>query len=258
MCVRSNSNWAPACIERNTRRQTLTEIGASDLECCREVLASVAAADQVAEAMRIASQGVLRISAPVAYGAQRLVQVISNYAVAYPKVTIDLALNDRVVDLADEAVDVAIRSGALLDATLVARPLQATRMLAATSPANLKRCGVPRHPAELEHHQCLAFSAWSADPVWRFTQGDCDVRVPVRGSFTSNHGHALLSAALAGMGVVLQNDTLLEPAIARGELQLLLPAWQLPLRAMHIVHHPKIWPSAKVPSFVDFVLARLA
>lgn len=244
-------------IERTTRRQTLTEIGVSYLERCEDVLASVAAADQVAENLRALPQGSLRISAPVVYGAQRLTQVIAAYAAAHPQVRIELTLNNRVVDLAEEGIDVAIRSGVLGDTGLIARPLAPMRMIAAASPAYLARCGMPGHPAELAGHNLLAFAGWGSGHLMRFSQGDTTVAVAVEGNFVCNHGHALLSAALAGMGVAVQSDALLEPYLLSGELLAVLPQWRLASRAMHIVRRPEVRPSAKVRSFVDFVLARL-
>ncbi|MBI3284817.1 MAG: LysR family transcriptional regulator [Burkholderiales bacterium] len=244
-------------LERTTRKQTLTEIGASYLERCRDVLASVEAADHVAESLRAMPQGCLRVTAPVAYGTRRLMPVINDYAALYPQIKIDLLLNDRVIDMAKETVDVAIRSGTMNAPDLIARPLQRSRMLAAASPAYLAKHGTPHHPSELAHHNCLAFAAWGANHAWRFQQADITVPVPVQGSFVSNHGDALLSAALASLGVVVQNDALLEPHIRSGVLVALLTEWELPSRAIHILRRAEARPSAKVRSFVDFVLARL-
>lgn len=244
-------------IERTTRKQTLTEIGSSYLERCRDVLERVDEADRVAETLRSLPQGVLRVSAPVTYGVQRLVPVIAEYAAIYPQVKIDLALNDRLVDLADEGIDVAIRTGALNTPDLIAKPLQRMRVLAAASPDYLARCGVPLHPSELAQHNCLAFAGWGPEPTWRFTRRSDVVQVPVRGSFVCNNGPALLVAALSGVGVVVQSDALLQPYIDAGYLTALLPDWELPSRALHIVRRPEVRPSAKVRSFVDFVLERL-
>ncbi|MDE2429569.1 MAG: LysR family transcriptional regulator [Burkholderiales bacterium] len=244
-------------IERTTRRQTLTEIGASYLERCRAALASVEAADRVAETLRAVPQGQLRVTAPMAYGTHRLMPVINDYAILYPQVCIDLMLDDRIIDMAKESVDVAIRSGVLEAPDLIARPLQRTRMLAAASPAYLARHGVPLHPSDLLQHNCLAFAAWGSNHHWRFRQADALVPVPVRGSFVSNHGEALVAAALADRGVIVQNDALLEPYIRSGKLQALLTEWELPSRAMHLLRRAEARPSAKVRSFVDFVLARL-
>jgi len=244
-------------IERTTRKQTLTDIGKSYLERCRDVLESVDAADRVAEAMRALPQGILRVSAPVTYGIQRLMPILSDYALRHPQVKVDLALNDRVVDLAEEGIDVAIRTGSVDGANLIAKPLQRLRVLAATSPEYLKRCGVPRHPSDLTQHNCLAFAGWGPEPVWRFSREADVVPVPVRGSFVCNNGPALLVAAMSGLGVVVQSDALLDPYLRSGHFIEVLPGWEIPSRALHIVRRPEIRPSAKVRSFVDFVLERL-
>ncbi|MDR7379600.1 DNA-binding transcriptional LysR family regulator [Rhodoferax ferrireducens] len=244
-------------IERSTRKQALTDIGASYLERCREALASVEAADQVAESLRAAPQGSLRISAPVAYGVHCLTPVLSAYAATFPQVQIDLVLNDRVVDMAEEGIDIALRAGTLADTALVARALCATQVWAAASPGYLQQRGVPAHPTDLAQHNCLAFAAWGSQPRWRFSRGDESFTAPVVGGFTSNNGQALLGAAIGGLGVVVQADYVLRAAVANGQLTRLLPDWQLPERAMHIVRRAERRPSAKVRSFIDFTLMQL-
>jgi DNA-binding transcriptional LysR family regulator len=163
-------------LERTTRRHALTEIGAAYLERCRDVLASVHTADGVAESLRAMPQGVLRVTAPVAYGAHRLTPVIGDYIAAYPQVKVDLVLNDRVVDLAEEGFDCGIRSGAAVDERLIARPLALARMFAVASPAWLCHLGTgpcmalhARRPdgacagARPAHHQQRASAARSRD-----------------------------------------------------------------------------------------------
>lgn len=256
--IRALEDQLGAClIERTTRRQSLTEIGASYLERCRDVLASVEAADMVAEHLRARPQGRLRVTAPAVYGAHRLMAVIAEYAQEYPQVQVELMLNDRVVDLAEEGIDVAVRTGVVADDTLVSRQLRPVRMLAAASPAYLAAHGEPRHPADLAQHQCMAFTGWGPNPTWRFQRDGVTEQVQVRAGFVCNSGQALLSAALAGMGVVVQSDALLETHIRSGQLHLLLPDWELPSRPLSIVRRAEVRPSAKVRSFVDVVLASL-
>ena len=244
-------------LDRTTRRHALTEIGAAYLERCRDVLASVHAADHVAEALRAVPQGTLRVTAPVTWGTHRLVQVVGEYMTRYPGVTVELSLNDRVVDLADEGFDCAIRSGELADERLIARPLQRARMLVAASPAYLARRGTPATPGELEAHALLGFATWGPGHVLRFARGDATESVPVRAALTVNNGQALLAAALAGIGVVVQADALLDAPVASGALVRLLPDWTLPSRALHVVRLPEARPSAKLRTFVDFVVERL-
>ncbi|MGO4726350.1 MULTISPECIES: LysR substrate-binding domain-containing protein [unclassified Inquilinus] len=244
-------------IERTTRRHHLTEIGTAYLERCRDVLASAEAADRVAESLRAVPQGTLRVTAPVTWGAHRLVPAIGAYMELYPAVRVELGLNDRLVDLAEEGFDIGIRSGRVGDEGLVARPLAPSRLHAVASPAYLARRGTPLHPAELEGHDLLAFAAWGPDHAWRFSRGAETAAVPVRGRMVCNNGQALLTAVLAGMGVVVQADVLLDPAIADGRLVRLLPDWDLPARAIHLVRRHEPRPSAKLRSFVNFLVERL-
>jgi len=244
-------------LERTTRRHHITEIGAAYLERCRDVLSSVQAADRVAEALRAEPQGTLHVTAPVTWGAHRLMPVVGAYMAKYPDVQVELSLNDRVVDLHEEGFDVAFRSGPLLDDALVARPLAPSRMFVVASPAYLQAHGVPREPDDLVGHACLGFMAWGRRHHWRFTQGERQVEIPVHGPLVCNNGQALLTAALCGVGVVVQADVLLSPSIDSGELVRLLPDWELPLRLLHIVRRRETRPSAKLRTFVDFALERL-
>lgn len=244
-------------LERTTRRHRLTEIGAAYVERCRDVLASVQTADGIADALRAVPQGILRVTAPVSFGAHRLTPVIGDYLAAHPQVKVDLSLNDRVVDLAEEGFDCGVRMSRTLDDRLIARPLAVSRMLAVASPGWVARHGMPAHPSELEGYPLLNFAVWGPSHVWRFTCGDDVVDVPVRGQFITNNGQALLSAAIAGMGVIMQADALLAPAVSAGHVVPLLPDWVLPTRPVHIVRLPEARPSAKLRSFLDFVVTRL-
>ncbi|XAH21714.1 LysR substrate-binding domain-containing protein [Xylophilus sp. GW821-FHT01B05] len=221
------------------------------------MLASVHTADGVAESLRAVPQGVLRVTAPVAYGAHRLTPVIAEYIAAYPQVKVDLNLNDRVVDLAEEGFDCGIRSGAAVDERLIARPLALARMFAVASPAWVQRHGQPQHPSELQAFPLLGFATWGPNHSWRFTREGKTVHVPVRGPFSTNNGQALLAAAMAGMGVIVQADALLGPALAAGQVLQLLPDWELPTRQVHIMRLPEARPSAKLRAFVDLVVERL-
>jgi DNA-binding transcriptional LysR family regulator len=197
------------------------------------------------------------VSAPVTWGTHRLVPVVAEYRARHPGVRVELILNDRVVDLAEEGIDCAFRSGPLADDRLVARPLRSARMLVAASPDYLARRGRPRTPQALERHDLLGFASWGPDPVLRFERAGASVPVPVRGALTINNGQALLAAALAGAGVIVQADALLDAPLAAGTLVRLLPQWRLPERPLHLVRLPEARPSAKLRTFVDLALARL-
>ena len=244
-------------IERTTRRQSLTDIGRAYVECCRDVLSALDAADTVAEAARTRPEGTLRVTAPVSYGAHRLTPVIAAYCQAFPGMRVELDLNDRVVDIEEEGFHCGIRSGRDLDRRLVATALKPSMMWTAASPDYVARHGAPAHPSDLARHTCLAFAVWGPDHAWRFTRNGETVAVPVTGPLTVNSGQALLQAALAGMGVIVQADLLLDRAVADGALVRLLSGWDLPGRPVHLVYPRRARPSAKLRSFTDFIAEHL-
>ena len=244
-------------IERTTRKHRLTEVGLAYLERCRDVLASAKAADQVGEALRSEPTGVLRVTAPVSYGAHRVAPLLGEYLTKFPRVEVELSLSDRVVDLVDEGFDVGIRSGTSADDSVVALPVLPSQMRVVASRSYLKHRRAPKRPEELEQHQCLAFAAWGPNHAWRFTRGPETVHVPVRGRLSCNNGQALLAAALAGVGVIVQADVLLDPVLEAGNLVRLLPDWSLPARSIFVVRRSDVRPSSKVRSFVDFLKRKL-
>jgi DNA-binding transcriptional LysR family regulator len=222
------------------------------------VISSVETAEQAARTLQAEPRGKLRVTAPVTYGTHRLMPAIAGYMARYPQVQVELILNNRVVDMVDEGFEVAIRSGELDASSLVARPLRSSFLYAAASPAYLERHGMPQHPEDLLQHNCLGFSAWGKNPQWQFRRGEEEVLVPVRGGLVCNNGQGLLQAALAGVGVVAQADVLLDAPLAAGQLLRILPDWDMPVRPIYIVRTRDLRPTAKVRSFVDFMLEKLS
>lgn len=243
-------------LTRTTRRQSLTEIGRQYAERCRAILADIAAAESGAEAMRATPRGTLKINASVSFGTQRLAPALADYLARYPEVSVDLRLTDRVVDLAEEGYDAAIRIGALQDSGLIARPLAPYRMRICASPDYLARAGVPRTPADLASHQCLDFTHWNKRMRWQLANTDGGRNDTPSSRFRSNNGQALRMAALRGHGIVMQAEILLEDDIAAGRLVPLLDAYLPPPRPMHLVYPRDRRPTPKLTTFIDFVLER--
>jgi DNA-binding transcriptional LysR family regulator len=203
--------------------------------------------------------GRLRVSVPVMYATFKLAPVISDYLESNPDVQVELALTDRFVDLADEGFEVAIRVGALRDSNLIARPLAPSALIVCASPAYLSRNGTPATPKDLEKHHCLAIGfAGGPERNWRFTLADGSeqtVRAPGRLDI-SGGGMALREAALAGLGIILQPELLVEQDIAAGRLIRLLVDTPAPIYPVHLVYLPERKLTAKLASFVAFVIAR--
>lgn len=204
-------------LARTTRRQSLTEIGQQYAEQCRQILASIHAAERGAEAMRAAPRGKLKITAPVSFGSECIAPLMADYLDAYPEVSLELNLNDRMVDLVEEGFDAAIRIGALEDSGMVARPLRPYAMVICAAPAYLARHGTPRTPDDLARHECVDFMQWSRHMRWRLSGKEArHDGVTAESRFRSNNGQALRMAALHGFGIVMQAEILMAGDIAAG------------------------------------------
>lgn len=244
-------------LVRTTRRQHLTEIGAQYLEQCRQILAQVRAAETGAEAMRAAPRGKLKITAPVSFGSECLAPLLADYLDAYPEVSLDLNLNDRLVDLVEEGFDAAIRIGKLDDSGMVARPLRPYAMVICAAPAYLEKRGVPQTPDDLARHECLDFMQWARHLRWRLNgkEGTSD-GAKAESRFRSNNGQALRVAALHGFGIVMQAEILMAGDIAAGRLLPILEEYVPAPRPMHLLYARDRQPTPKLTTLIECILQR--
>lgn len=240
-------------LQRTTRRQSLTDFGASYFEQCRDILERVAAAEEAAELQQTRVQGRLRITAPTTFGAEALVPALAAYRDLAPDVNMELTLTDRVIDLVEEGIDVAFRIGPLADSGLIARPLRPYRMKVAAAPAYLARHGTPTHPSELARHETVAFAPSARSP-WRFRRGEEEVRVAPPRPVTVDSGRAVRGAAVAGLGIVLQPEILLDPDIESGRLVRLFADWRLGERPTWLVYRRDRRMTPRLRSFIGFAL----
>lgn len=243
-------------LNRTTRRQSLTEAGQVYYERSKQALAEVDAAEASVCEMQRAPRGVLRVTAPVSFGANALVEAIGDYLGRHPEVRIELSLNDRVVDLIAEGQEVAIRIGTLPDSSLIARPLAPYRMSICAALAYLAAHGTPASPEQLAGHNCLGFTYSASHRHWHFFDGDRESAVPVNGNLRVNNGQALRTAALCGMGIIMQPELLLAGDLAAGRLVRILPDHELPSYPMHIVFPSGRNMTPKLTSFIEFIVAR--
>ena len=241
-------------LNRSTRRQSLTEVGRHYYERCKIVLAEVETADAIAYESRNLAHGHLRISASMNYGAHCLAPVLAGYRARYPQVTLGLELSDSVVDLIAEGYDAVFRVGMLADSGLHARALAPYRMVACAAPAYLAEHGMPQTPADLAQHECLGFTHWSPREVWYFDGPHGREEVSVHGSLSANVGQALLVAARAGMGVILQPQALVAEDLRAARLQVVLPDYTAPALPVHILTAQGRLRTQKLQSFVDYVV----
>lgn len=252
-------------LKRTTRKQSLTEFGGLYYQRCLEVLGLVANSEQLAEQIHSeAPQGLLRITAPPAFGAERLAPALSEFSRRYPKIQLYVVLSNQAMDLIDSGFDVAIRLGELQPSSLIARPLQDYTMTLCASPDYLARRGTPQQPMDLQAHDCLAFAYpstddWrNADKLWRLRGAEGEVEVAVSGPMTINSSQALHRAAVEGMGIVMLPDALVGADLLAGRLVALLPSYQPPSRSMHLLYAQDRYRLPKLRAFVDFVIEQWA
>jgi DNA-binding transcriptional LysR family regulator len=240
-------------INRSTRRQSLTELGRNYLDHCRHLLEEAEAGDTLAEEALRAPRGRLRVAAPIAFGAHSLAPTIVKFMKRYPEVTVELMLNDRMVDLVEEGFDVAIRVGTLADSTMMSRSLSPYRAVVCASPDYLAERGTPIHPKDLVDHDCLSFPDWAEGPRWSFLGPEGEVHVDIKSRLQINNGFGIRYAALAGAGIVMQRAELVAEDIAAGRLQALLSNYKTQGRPRHLVwqRHRRMPP--KLRAFIDFV-----
>lgn len=246
-------------LQRDTRKQRLTEVGAAFLAEARQVLEQVRRAETVSERLGDIARprGHLRISAPLTLGTVSVAPLLTAYLRAYPEVSVDLALEDRMTDLIAEGFDAAIRIGPLADSDhLVARSLRPYRMVVCAAPSYLRERGVPAHPAELAGHSCLNHLLWHPNAGWRFASLGGEA-LRLSGRFASNHGEALRRAALDGCGIVLQPEVLLAEDIAAGRLVPLFEDDLPPPRPVHLLYPRDRQPVPKLSRFVELVMETL-
>ena len=214
-------------VHRTTRSVRLTEAGERLVEATREAFAQIEQGFAGVQDLVGEPHGVLRVSAPVALGRQQIVPRLAGFLRAYPQVRVELELSDRLVAMAQEGVDVALRHTAAPPDTHVAWPLCTTRSWLVASRAYLRRAGAPAAPQDLATHDCLHYLRPGDTPTWSFepTRG-ARVSVGVRGVFAANNSEALREAALAGLGIALLPDFSAQAAVQAGKLQLVLPQWK--------------------------------
>ena len=246
-------------LQRSTRRIQLTDEGRLFHERCRRILDDLDDAQAMLSHAKQVPRGRLRVSAPIV-GYHFLLPVIPSFVARYPEVELDINFTDRSVDLIDEGVDVAIRSGDLPDSRLVSRPLNRFRLLLCASPAYLAGHGTPLVARDLERHATIRFRHPSSGKLleWPMLQVTSDADVRLRTVLACNNMEAVLGATLRGLGIACMPDFLALEMLADGRLVSVLDE---PLSARG--QFRALWPSSrhlspKVRVFVDHLGEQLS
>lgn len=239
-------------LNRTTRRQHLTETGAGYYERVKVILAEVDAADSLAADTRARPSGLLRVNAPASFGIHSLTPRLIDYMADYPDVQVELSLANRYIDAMEQGVDVVFRVGELEDSSRIARRLAPYQLVLCAAPSYLAAHPKITSPADLAHHACLGFPYSELRTHWTFDGPEGRVTVPVANRLTIDSGEALLVAARAGAGLLLQPAELVAPELAAGTLVRVLPKYKAPTRPLHLLYAPDRQMTPKLRSFVDF------
>jgi DNA-binding transcriptional LysR family regulator len=241
-------------LQRTTRQVSLTDAGARYLERARRILADIEEAELAAEGERSRPTGRLVVSAPVGFGRLHVSPVMSTYLKRYPETAGELRLEDRMVNLVEDGVDLAVRIGHLPDSLLVARHVGDMRRIVVASPAYLKAHGEPKTPEALASHQIIQFGRLAPTAEWRFGKEGSELHVTVTPRFSTNNADAAIEHAEAGGGLTRVLAYQAAEAIKRGRLRIVLQKFEQPTLPIHVVYPTSRLLSAKVRAFINLVV----
>jgi DNA-binding transcriptional LysR family regulator len=241
-------------LHRTTRKLSLTEEGEVFHARCRELLAGIAEAEAEISSRSEEATGHLRVNVPVTFGLLHLAPLWPEFMASNPKVTLDITLTDRVVDLIEEGSDLAVRIARLPSSSLVSRTLTSTRMLMCASPAYLRKHGAPAHPSELVNHVVIAYSLLAMGDTWAFDGPDGQVAVRVLPTMHTNSGDTCRIAALQHRGIILQPSLLVGRDVQSGALVEVLPEYRSVEFGIYAVYPTRKHVSPKVRVMIDFLV----
>lgn len=241
-------------LQRTTRKLSLTVEGEVFYARCKELLANVDEAEAEVTSHSGEAAGQLKLSVPVTFGELHLAPLWARFMARHPKVTLDVSLSDRTVDLVEEGFDAAVRIARLPSSSLISRKLTTTRVVLCASPTYLKRHGAPKHPADLAQHAVLAYALMAMGENWEFEGPDGRVFAKVVPRFRSNSGGTCRAGALQHLGIILQPSFLVGEDLRSGALVEVLPKYRSIELGVYAVYPTRKHLSPKVRMLVEFLV----
>lgn len=241
-------------FHRTTRKVSVTEVGKTYYQHCRQLLDGLDAAERMVTNLHSTPSGKLKITAPVTYGERSIAPLVNNFLVKYPDLKVELHLTNLKVDLIDEGYDLAIRLGKLSDSTMMAKRLSSRTLYVCASPTYLSTFGIPHSISELDRHNCLQGTL----DYWHFQEQGKVRNIRIKGSLNCNSGRGLVDAALKGIGIVQLPDYYVVPFIESGELMSLLEQHREADEGIWALYPHNRHLSPKVRLFLDYLAEELA
>ena len=246
-------------FHRTSRKLSLTETGRVLATRASRILAEAEEAEAEAQAQSVAPRGRIRLAAPMSFGLHQLTHVLPEFLASYPDVSIDLQLDDRVVDMVGQGIDVAIRIASLPDSSLVVRKLCPVKRVVVGAPSYFAKRGVPKEPRELKSHACLSYSLLVSGEVWHFTNAKGEGQsVSVSGPLSANNADAFEGALKMGLGVALQPDFVVWKSLQEKALTRVLANWSAPSLNVNILTPGGRPHASRVTALIDFLVGRFS
>lgn len=242
---------------RTTRKVQTTSSGRLFYERCAPMIAGISAAEQEVRDEGHSPAGTLRISLPAAFGLRYLAAPVAEFSRLHPQLPTVVHFDDRKVDVVGEGYDLSIRGGSVTEDDMVARKLWSFQTVLVAAPSYLAKHPTPRLPSELEGHAGVLYEGSAAPGIWTFQRGKERESVVMRSLFMANAASAVHSACMAGIGVAVQPEWMVNEDIAAGRLIHLLPEWELPTFAFWMLRPDRKGVPARVRAFQEFLLERM-
>ena len=246
-------------LNRTTRRIALTDEGRDYFERCQRIVAALDDADAAVSDRRNQPSGIVRITAPVLCGRLHVAPVVADFLSVHPTLRAELMMQDRVVDLLEEGLDLAVRIGSLDDSSLVAVTVGATRRAVCASPEYLDRFGIPQIPSDIGLHRCIDFTGLApSHNWWTFEHNGKAVRIPVTAAAATNQVDAALVFCMQGLGLGMFLDYQIKAAVDAGRLVRVLTDFERPAVPISVLYPGgRLSPPPRVRAFLDWAVPRL-
>jgi DNA-binding transcriptional LysR family regulator len=245
-------------FHRTTRRLSPTEAGTLLYERAQRILTDYDEAKLAVTQLDGTASGILRITMPIAIGRQLTTAILPDFMTRYPSIKLVMTMTDRLIDLVERGIDVAIRVGRQPDSTLIARQLGVSRRLLCAAPSYLRRAGEPRSPHDLSDHACLTFREHPGSNLWTFEKDGKPLEARVTGDIFAPSADALVAAAVAGLGIILSPDWNMRAELDEGKLvEILTDYAAIPTESpIYAVYPHQRYLPPKVRAFIDFLIER--
>ena len=241
-------------LQRSTRKVNPTPTGLVFYERCLNILAEVVAAEVAVSELQTEPQGTLKINAPMSFGTLHLSKAIAEFIAQYPKLQVQLTLDDRFIDPIAEGYDLTIRiSQPETSASLVCQTISPMPRVLCAAPDYLKKQGIPHTPEELSQHSCLHYGQIVTGNQWELSNGDRQYQITVQGVLCSNNGEVLKDAALQGLGIALLPTFIISQELNQGTLTAVLPDYKPPALDLCLIYPLNRHLNTKIKLFVEFM-----